>query len=114
MSDDISIHELIPIRTAIINGRKVAACNAKDIYNYIGRTKDYIRWIKGLIEKYSFIEGKDFILIGGINAKYPAVQGMGETYMVTMSMARELLTHIRLTEKQKAELTEHLKEVIHV
>jgi phage anti-repressor protein len=109
MSDNISIYELIPIRTTIINGKKVAACHAKDIYNYVGKVKRFVTWLKELIEKYGFVKDKDFIVVGGINAKYPALQNMTENYIITMYMARELCKHIRLTEKQKATLAEHFK-----
>ena len=51
-----NINELIPIQEN--NGSK--AVNARDLHSFLESKQDFSNWIKGRINKYDFVEGKDF------------------------------------------------------
>lgn len=51
-----NINELIPIQDN--KGQK--AVNARDLHAFLNVGKDFSTWIKGRIDKYDFVEGKDF------------------------------------------------------
>lgn len=51
-----NLNELLPIGEK--NGKK--AVNARDLHSFLQVGKDFSTWIKNRIDKYDFIEGKDF------------------------------------------------------
>ena len=51
-----NLNELLPIGEK--NGQK--AVNARDLHSFVQVGKDFSTWIKNRIDKYDFIEGKDF------------------------------------------------------
>lgn len=51
-----NINELIPIQEN--NGQR--AVNARDLHAFLQVGKDFSNWIKGRVDKYDFVEGKDF------------------------------------------------------
>ncbi|WP_195577287.1 antA/AntB antirepressor family protein [Bacteroides thetaiotaomicron] len=51
-----NLNELLPIGEK--NGQK--AVNARDLHSFLQVGKDFSTWIKNRIDKYAFIEGKDF------------------------------------------------------
>ena len=51
-----NLNELLPIGEK--NGQK--AVNARDLHSFLQVGKDFSTWIKNRIDKYDFIEGKDF------------------------------------------------------
>ena len=60
--------------------------NARDLHNTLEVGRDFSNWIKDRIEKYSFIEGKDFSLnLAKSTGGRPAMD-----YILSISMAKEL------------------------
>lgn len=51
-----NLNELIPIQEN--NGKK--AVNARDLHAFLESKQEFANWIKGRINKYDFVEGKDF------------------------------------------------------
>ena len=77
------------------------AVSAKELHSYLGVGRDFSNWIKNRIEKYGFIENKDFCKlyfdsISGDKIAYTN-SGVGENkgfvrieYVLTLNMAKEL------------------------
>ena len=77
------------------------AVSAKELHSYLEVGRDFSTWIKNRIEKYDFIENKDFCKlyfnsISGERITYPNL-GVGENkgfvrieYVLTLNMAKEL------------------------
>lgn len=93
-----NINELIPIREN--NGKK--AVNARDLHSFLQVGRDFSTWIKGRIDKYDFVEGKDFESLyfdyqgNLLNIRLPQ-NGESENqqvskieYALSISMAKEL------------------------
>nr|DAI83661.1 MAG TPA: AntA/AntB antirepressor [Caudoviricetes sp.] len=81
-----NLKELIPIQEN--NGGKKAV-NARDLHAFLKSKRDFSNWIKDRIEKYDFIENKDYQVFNnfGENPKggRPAIE-----YAISISMAKEL------------------------
>lgn len=56
MTENNNLGELLPISEN--NGKK--AVNARYLHSFLRVGKDFSTWIKGRINKYDFVEGKDF------------------------------------------------------
>lgn len=93
-----NLNELIPIQEK--NGKK--AVNARDLHSFLQVGKDFSTWIKGRINKYDFVEGKDFEPLyfdyqgNLLNIRLPQ-NGESENqqvskieYALSISMAKEL------------------------
>ena len=93
-----NLNELIPIQEN--NGKK--AVNARDLHSFLQVGKDFSTWIKGRINKYDFVEGKDFEPLyfdyqgNLLNIRLPQ-NGESENqqvskieYALSISMAKEL------------------------
>lgn len=52
-----NLKELIPIQE---NNSGKKAVNARDLHAFLESKRDFSNWIKGRINKYDFVEGKDF------------------------------------------------------
>lgn len=60
--------------------------NARELHSNLGVGRDFSNWIKERIEKYGFVEGKDFTPNSAkSNGGRPSIE-----YLVTVSMAKEL------------------------
>ena len=60
--------------------------NARELHSNLGVGRDFSNWIKERIEKYGFVEGKDFTPNSAkSNGGRPLIE-----YLVTVSMAKEL------------------------
>jgi len=93
-----NLNELLPIGEK--NGQK--AVNARDLHSFLQVGKDFSTWIKNRIDKYDFIEGKDFQTLyldyqgNLLNIRVPQ-NGDSENqqvskieYALSISMAKEL------------------------
>ncbi len=93
-----NLNELLPIGEK--NGQK--AVNARDLHSFLQVGKDFSTWIKNRIDKYDFIEGKDFQTLyldyqgNLLNIRLPK-NGDSENqqvskieYALSISMAKEL------------------------
>lgn len=93
-----NLNELLPIGEK--NGQK--AVNARDLHSFLQVGKDFSTWIKNRIDKYDFIEGKDFQTLyldyqgNLLNIRLPQ-NGESENqqvskieYALSISMAKEL------------------------
>lgn len=56
MTENNYLGELLPIREN--NGQK--AVNARDLHSFLESKQQFSDWIRGRINKYDFVEGKDF------------------------------------------------------
>lgn len=93
-----NINELIPIQEN--NGQR--AVNARDLHAFLQVGKDFSNWIKGRVDKYDFVEGKDFEVLyfdyrGNLLNIRHAKLGDSENnqvskieYALSISMAKEL------------------------
>ena len=54
--------ELIKTTGITLNGDKITAVNARDLWKFLESKQDFSTWIKRRIEKYEFIEGQDYLL----------------------------------------------------
>lgn len=73
---------LIPIQ----DNDGAQAVMGRDLHKFLGVKERYTQWIARHIEKYSFLEGQDFIReIGKSTGGRPA-----ESHILTMDMAKEL------------------------
>lgn len=93
-----NLNELLPIGEK--NGQK--AVNARDLHSFLQVGKDFSTWIKNRIDKYDFIEGKDFQTLyldyqGNLLNIRPPQNGDSENqqvskieYALSISMAKEL------------------------
>lgn len=93
-----NLNELLPIGEK--NGQK--AVNARDLHSFLQVGKDFSTWIKNRIDKYDFIEGKDFQTLyldyqgNSLNIRLPQngdsknQQVSKIEYALSISMAKEL------------------------
>lgn len=78
------MNELIHIE----DSGEIQTVNARDLWEKLEAKKDFTDWIKYRIEKYGFIENKDFTTILGKTSK---VGGRPSTeYHLSLDMAKEL------------------------
>lgn len=56
MAEINNLGELLPISEN--NGKK--AVNARYLHSFLESKQEFANWIKGRINKYDFVEGKDF------------------------------------------------------
>jgi len=63
--------------------------NARELHTFLGAGRDFNTWIKGRIDKYEFVENKDFIVLPQIgenpNGGRPTIE-----YHISIDMAKEL------------------------
>lgn len=93
-----NINELIPIQEN--NGQR--AVNARDLHAFLQVGKDFSNWIKGRVDKYDFVEGKDFEVLyfdyrgNLLNIRHAKLGGSENQqvskieYALSISMAKEL------------------------
>lgn len=75
----------IQITKSIINNTEINSVNARDIHEYLEVKTPFSMWIKRAIEKYDFIENKDFTINSFVIGKNTQID-----YIVTLSMGKEL------------------------
>jgi phage anti-repressor protein len=76
------MNELIKIE----NKRGIQTVNARDLHGFLDVQSKFADWIKNRIDKYDFIDGKDFTAL----SKSLENGGIKKEYHITLNMAKEL------------------------
>ena len=76
---------LIQITKNTINGSEINSVNAREIHEYLKVKTKFADWIKRAIEKYDFVENKDFSILKNGNGTNAFID-----YIVTLEMGKEL------------------------
>ena len=68
--------ELIKTTGITLNGDKITAVNARDLWKFLESKQEFANWIKDRVEQYRFVEGKDFLInfstsLGRPSTEYP-------------------------------------------
>ena len=77
------MNELIPIQKK--DG--IETVNARELHSFLESKQEYAHWIKSRIEKYEFMEGKEFMII---LSKTPEGGRPKKEYYISIDMAKEL------------------------
>ncbi|MBF7065787.1 phage antirepressor KilAC domain-containing protein [Aliarcobacter butzleri] len=78
--------ELIKILKTSIGREELNSVNSRELYEFLGVNTEYSKWIQRAIEKYSFENMADYIIVkNDENSGRPR-----EDYIVTLDMAKEL------------------------
>ena len=81
--------ELIKTTGITLNGDKITAVNARDLWKFLESKQDFSTWIKRRIEKYDFIEGQDYLLHKFVE-QLPSGAKHCIEYLISLDMAKEL------------------------
>lgn len=79
------MNALITIEAREVAGATVPTCNARDLWKYVERKRDFSNWIKDRIEKYGFVEGEDFTVNKFVDGRATVID-----YHLTIETAKEL------------------------
>ena len=69
----------------VLNGDKITAVNARDLWKFLESKQEFANWIKDRVEKYRFVEGKDFLINFSKSLGCPSKE-----YFISLDMAKEL------------------------
>ena len=75
----------IAITKADINGAEINSVNSRDIHKELEIKTKYSDWVKRVIDKYEFEDGKDYTVLKNGNGNNATLD-----YIVTIDMAKEL------------------------
>lgn len=78
--------ELIKTAEISMNGDRITAVNARDLWKFLESKRQFANWIKERIENYGFVEGKDFLT----NLLKSDFGRPTTEYIVSLDMAKEL------------------------
>ena len=81
--------ELIKTTGITLNGDKITAVNARDLWKFLESKQEFANWIKDRIRKYGFKEGLDFTVDKIINGENKGRFAANE-YFISLDMAKEL------------------------
>lgn len=83
------MHELIPLHLQTIDGNAVETVSARELHEFLESKRQFADWIKNRIERYEFVENKDYI---SFHKKMERVVGgtVRIEYFVSVGMAKEL------------------------
>lgn len=81
--------ELIKTTGITLNGDKITAVNARDLWKFLESKQEFANWIKDRIRKYGFKEGLDFTADKIINGENKGRFAANE-YFISLDMAKEL------------------------
>ena len=81
--------ELIKTTGITLNGDKITAVNARDLWKFLESKQDFSTWIKRRIEKNEFIEGQDYLLHKFVE-QLPSGAKHCIEYLISLDMAKEL------------------------
>ena len=73
----------------VLNGDKITAVNARDLWKFLESKQEFANWIKDRIRKYGFKEGLDFTVDKIINGENKGRFAANE-YFISLDMAKEL------------------------
>jgi anti-repressor protein len=80
---------LIPLLPITIDGAQVNAVNARDLHRFLEVGKEFANWVKDRIDRYGFVENKDFEVFSD-SGKNPQGGRPAKEYALTLDMAKEL------------------------
>lgn len=86
MNKSLILNELLPIYQTTDTGEQVV--DARELCGFLDVGRDFTSWIKGRIEKYSFIENEDFIITLTKTGERQNVTR--HDYILKLDMAKEL------------------------
>ncbi len=86
MNKSLILNELLPIYQMTDTGEQVV--DARELCGFLDVGRDFTSWIKGRIEKYSFIEDEDFIITLTKTGERQNVTR--HDYILKLDMAKEL------------------------
>ena len=81
--------ELIKRHLQTMNGNAVETVSARELHSFLESKQEFTNWIKNRIEKYGFIENKDFVSFTENSVK-PKKGRPSQEYYITLDMAKEL------------------------
>ncbi len=91
------MNDLIKILKTNIGTEQLNSVNSRELYEFLGVNTEYSKWIQRAVEKYSFENMADYIIVKN-DENYGRPR---EDYIVTIDMAKELCM-VSNTEKGKA------------
>lgn len=80
----------IQIKDQQIAGEAVQTVNARELHDFLEVGKDFSTWIKDRIEKYDFVESKDYILCSPNSGTKIHGGHNRQEYYLSLDMAKEL------------------------
>lgn len=81
--------ELIPTTQLVLNNENTTAISARELWKFLESKQDFSTWIKRRIEKYEFVEGRDYLLHNFVE-QLPSGAKHGIDYCISLDMAKEL------------------------
>lgn len=81
--------ELIKTTELTLGNEPVSAVNARDLWIFLESRQDFSTWIKRRIEKFGFVEGRDYLLHKFME-QLPSGAKHCVEYIVSLDMAKEL------------------------
>ncbi|WP_375689596.1 antA/AntB antirepressor family protein, partial [Bartonella sp. AP57NXGY] len=83
------MNTLIEITEQVIDGDAIQTVNARDLHAFLGVGKKFADWITERINKYDFVENRDYIVFPNFGKN---LQGgrPSKDYALTLSVAKEL------------------------
>lgn len=83
------IDKLLKITLQDIDGNSVQVVNAKDLHRFLASKKDFLDWIKEQIEKFGFVENKEFVhFVNSRNEHHKRYNC--EQYLININMAKQI------------------------
>lgn len=91
----------------IVGGKLIETVDARELHAFLDSKRDFSNWIKRRIEKYGFVDGRDYITHSpnlasgnnqGLSLFNPAV--LKREYYISINMAKEL-SMVEINEKGK-------------
>lgn len=84
---DNTINDLLPVSSSKFGDEEVNAVSARELHKFLQSKQEFATWIKNRIEKYGFLEEKDFLII----LSKTQTQGRPtKEYYISIDMAKEL------------------------
>lgn len=81
--------ELIKTTQLVLNDENTTAICARELWSFLESKQEFANWIRHRIEKYGFLEGKDFTIDKFVNGKNKGRFSSME-YYISLDMAKEL------------------------
>lgn len=81
--------ELIPTTQLVLNNENTTAISARELWKFLESKQEFANWIHNRIEKYGFLEGKDFTVDKFVNGENKGRFAVVE-YYISLDMAKEL------------------------
>ncbi len=86
--------ELFRITPRQIGNKTTPTCSARELHSFLEVGRDFTTWIKGRIEKYGYIKGKDFEIVEFLSSPdLVSSKSRSQTthdYILTSDMGKEL------------------------